>query len=197
MAHPSLRDTVLRTAVDYIAEHGPDGLSIRQVAIAAGVSHQAPYHHFSDRTGILQAIALEGFTMFGAAMREALQRVDIDPQAALLQSYVDFAVGHVGHFRVMFRPDLTHIADHPELAAAADDSFEVLVEQVQRSLGGEASLDEIRTRVVAMWSLGHGLATLLIEGPLEHKVGPLNDREALVRALVEHAGLGTRRKGAR
>ena len=195
MAPTSLRDTVLRAAVDYIAEHGADGLSIRQVAVAAGVSHQAPYHHFSDRTGIFQAIALDGFTMLGADLRTALQRVDSDPHAALLQAYVDFAVEHVGHFRVMFRADLTHIADHPELAAAADDSFDVLVAQVQQSLGRGAAPDDVRTRVVAMWSLAHGLATLLIDGPLEHKVGPLSDRKSLARALAEHTGLLARRNG--
>ena len=98
MATSSLRDTVLRAAVDHIAEHGPDGLSFRQVAAAAGVSHQAPYHHFSDRRGIFRAIALEGFAVFAAALRAAEQRTDIDQSTALLHGYVDFALEHKGHF---------------------------------------------------------------------------------------------------
>ena len=189
MSPPSLRDTVLRAAVDHIAEHGPDGLSFRQVAAAAGVSHQAPYHHFSDRRGIFRAIALEGFTMFAAALRTAEQRTDIDQSTALLQGYVDFAVEHKGHFRVMFRFDLTHIDEDSTLAAVADDSFGVLVDHVQRELGDNAPLDDIRDRVAAMWSIAHGMATLLIDGTLEHKVGPVTDRQALVRAIAAHSGL--------
>ncbi len=190
MSPSSLRETVLRAAVDHIAAHGPDGLSFRQVAAAAGVSHQAPYHHFADRTGIFQAIALEGFTLFTAALRRAAERTDIDTSTALLEAYVAFALEHTGHFRVMFRTDLTHIGDAPELAAVADGSFDVLVDHVQAVLGAQATVDDIRERVVTMWSLAHGLATLLIDGPLEDKVGPLPDRAALVRAVAAHSGLG-------
>lgn len=195
MPPASLRDTVLRAAVDHIAEHGPDGLSFRQVAAAAGVSHQAPYHHFSDRRGIFRAIALEGFTLFAAALRAAEQRTDVDPSTALMQGYVDFALEHKGHFRVMFRFDLTHIAEDPTLAAVADDSFDVLVDHVQRELGDSAPVDDIRDRVVAMWSIAHGMATLLIDGTLEHKVGHVTDRQALVRAIAAHSGLAGPRKG--
>lgn len=197
MAPASLRETVLRAAVDHIAAHGADSLSFRQVAAAAGVSHQAPYHHFADRKGIFQAIALEGFAMFAEALRTAAQRTDIDASTALLQGYVDFAVGHVGHFRVMFRTDLVGLGEHPELASVADESFEVLVGHVRDALGEGASDDDIRNRVISMWSLAHGLATLLIDGPLETKVGPLVDREALMRSVAEASGLTARALTAR
>jgi AcrR family transcriptional regulator len=189
MAPISLRDTVLRAAVDYIADHGPDGLSFRQVASVAGVSHQAPYHHFTDRRGIFRAIALEGFAMFAAALHTAEQRADIDQPTALLQGYVDFALEHKGHFRIMFRNDLTGIDEDPVLAAVAEESFDVLIDHVQRALGESASVEHIRDRTVTMWSLAHGLATLLIDGPLESKVGPVSDRHALMRAVAAHSGL--------
>ena len=188
-----LRDTVLRSAVEYIAANGPDGLSFRQVAAAAGVSHQAPYHHFQDRKGIFQAIALEGFTLFTAQLKAAAQRDDLDSATAMLQGYVDFALEHKGHFRVMFRSDLAHIDDDPDLAAVAGESYEVLVDEVQRELGPDASADDVRHRVAAMWSLAHGLATLLIDGPLEAELGPVTDRQALVRAVAATSGLASRR----
>jgi hypothetical protein len=34
-----------------------------------------------------------------------------------------------------------------------------------------------------MWSVAHGLATLLIDGPLESKIGTLSDRKKLIRAV--------------
>ncbi|MEY3566979.1 MAG: hypothetical protein RLZ19_993 [Actinomycetota bacterium] len=189
MAATSLRDTVLAAAVDYIADNGPDGLSFRQVAIAAGVSHQAPYHHFSDRRGIFQAIATEGYELFTTAMLESLAAEPDDPTTALLEAYVNFALDHRGHFRVMFRPDLCAIADSPELQRIADGSFDVLVDHVRDLLGPKAPLKDIRARAAAMWSLAHGLSTLLIDGPLENKIGPVSSRRALIRAVAEQSGL--------
>jgi AcrR family transcriptional regulator len=188
VAPTALRETVLRAAVAYIAEHGPDGLSFRQVASDAGVSHQAPYHHFTDRKGIFHAIAREGFEMFTRAMLDALTRDSDDPNAELLETYVVFALEHRGHFRVMFRRDLCSIDEDPELARVADASFDVLVDLVRGQLGPKASIDEIRTRAAAMWSLAHGLATLLIDGPLEGKIGPAKNRRALIRAVARDSG---------
>lgn len=194
MAPTSLRDTVLAAAVDYIADNGPDGLSFRQVAIAAGVSHQAPYHHFSDRRGIFQAIAAEGYELFTTAMLESLAAEPDDPTTALLEAYVNFALDHRGHFRVMFRPDLCAIADSPELQRIADGSFDVLVDHVRDLLGPKAPLKDIRARAAAMWSMAHGLSTLLIDGPLEAKIGPVSSRRALIRAVAEQSGLASPKK---
>ncbi len=194
MATKSLRDTVLAAAVEYIAEHGPDGLSFRQVAIAAGVSHQAPYHHFTDRRGIFQAIAAEGYESFTNVMIDALAGDPDDPTTALLEAYVNFALDHPGHFRVMFRPDLCAISENRELQKVADASFDVLVDHVREVLGPKAPLKDIRARAAAMWSLAHGLSTLLIDGPLEAKIGPVSSRRALIRAVSEQSGLGTPKK---
>ncbi|MBU3704136.1 MAG: TetR/AcrR family transcriptional regulator [Ilumatobacteraceae bacterium] len=183
MAPSTLRDTVLRAAVDYIAQNGPDGLSFRQVAADAGVSHQAPYHHFTDRQGIFQAIAREGFTMFVGALRNVDNLEESDRALSLLERYVDFAVEHRGHFRVMFRADLCVMDEDPELQAIADDAFGVLVSHATAILGPGASVDDIRARATAMWALAHGLATLLTDGPLEVKIGQIADRHAFVRSV--------------
>lgn len=197
MSPQTLRETVLKAAVDYIADHGPDGLSFRQVAQAAGVSHQAPYHHFTDRKGIFEAISTEGYEMFTVAMLGALAGDPDDPTTALLEAYVGFALDHRGHFRVMFRPDLCTISDNPELQRVADASFDVLVDLVRDVLGPKASISDIRARATAMWALAHGLATLLIDGPLENKIGRIGSRRALIRAVAEQSGMATPKKRKR
>ena len=197
MSPQTLRETVLKAAVDYIADHGPDGLSFRQVAQAAGVSHQAPYHHFTDRKGIFEAISTEGYELFNSAMLGALAGDPDDPTTALLEAYVGFALDHRGHFRVMFRPDLCTISDNPELQRVADASFDVLVDLVRDVLGPKASISDIRARATAMWALAHGLATLLIDGPLENKIGRIGSRRALIRAVAEQSGMATPKKRKR
>ena len=97
----TLREKVIKAAVKYVADNGPDGLSFRQIAADAGVSHQAPYHHFGDRSAIFNEIALEGFKKFSAAI-SGPARVDEDREICvrLCERYVDFAIANKGHFRV-------------------------------------------------------------------------------------------------
>ena len=190
----TLREKVIKAAVKYVADNGPDGLSFRQIAADAGVSHQAPYHHFGDRSAIFGEIALEGFRKF-AAVIGAPARADEDTEncVRLCERYVDFAIANKGHFRVMFRADLCQMHESPETQKAADDAFATLLEAVSEMVGDSASIDEIRVQATAMWSLAHGLATLIIDGPLETKIGKVSDRRALVRSVAQRAAEGLRR----
>ncbi len=189
MVSSTLRETIFRAAVDHVAEHGPDSLSFRKLAADAGVSHQAPYHHFTDRRGVFRAIALDGFTRLGESLSQALL-VPADEQAqSLLEAYVEFALANPGHFRVMFRSDLCDMENAPELQAFADAAFDLLVDHVRTRLGDAASIDDIRARATAMWSIAHGFATLYIEGPLEKKIGPVADRRAFLRAVGRQTGI--------
>ena len=190
----TLREKVIKAAVKYVADNGPDGLSFRQIAADAGVSHQAPYHHFGDRSAIFGEIALEGFRKFATVMG-APARADEDTEncVRLCERYVDFAIANKGHFRVMFRADLCQMHESPETQKAADDAFATLLEAVSEMVGDSASIDEIRVQATAMWSLAHGLATLIIDGPLETKIGKVSDRRALVRSVAQRAAEGLRR----
>jgi AcrR family transcriptional regulator len=190
----TLREKVIKAAVEYVADNGPDGLSFRQIAADAGVSHQAPYHHFGDRSAIFGEIALEGFRKFAAVMG-APARADEDSEncVRLCERYVDFAIANKGHFRVMFRADLCQMHESPEKEKAADDAFATLLAAVSEMVGDSASIDEIRVQATAMWSLAHGLATLIIDGPLENKIGKVSDRRALVRSVAQRAAEGLRR----
>ncbi|MFM8521524.1 MAG: TetR/AcrR family transcriptional regulator [Acidimicrobiaceae bacterium] len=190
----TLREKVIKAAVKYVADNGPDGLSFRQIAADAGVSHQAPYHHFGDRSAIFGEIALEGFKKFAAVMgAPALAGEDNENCVRLCERYVDFAIANKGHFRVMFRADLCQMHESPETQKAADDAFATLLDAVSEMVGDSASLDEIRVQATAMWTLAHGLATLIIDGPLEKKIGRVSDRRALVRSVAQRAAEGLRR----
>jgi AcrR family transcriptional regulator len=180
----TLKDKVIRAAVAYIAESGPDGLSFRQIAADAGVSHQAPYHHFGDRDAIFTEIAFIGFRTLSAELAAPVGRnEDSDAAIRLLERYVNFALSNTGYFRVMFRSDLCKIGESPELQKTADSAFDTLVDTVQTIVGPKATVDQIRVVATTMWSVAHGLATLLIDGPLEMKIGTLSNRKKLIRAV--------------
>lgn len=185
-----LRDKVISAAVERIAATGPEGLSFRQIAIDIGVTHQAPYHHFRERRAIFEAIALEGFRNLSTELRAPTPSASDDIASTMCERYVEFAIRNKGYFRVMFRSDLCLMNQNPELQEAADAAFDILLAAATRIVGESASVDEIRIQATTMWSIAHGLATLLIDGPLEQKIGEISDRRALVRQVMQRAEAG-------
>ncbi|WP_250290871.1 TetR/AcrR family transcriptional regulator [Streptomyces atroolivaceus] len=161
--HGDLRRAVLTAALDVIAADGPDALSLRDLARRAGVSHAAPAHHFKDRTGLLTAVAAEGYALFADALAEA---PDLRERGV---AYVRFALGHPAHFQVMFRPEL-HRADDPALLTARARATTALRAGVSGLPDASRGGDD-RLAGIAAWSLAHGFATLLLSGNLDEPVG--------------------------
>ncbi len=145
---------------------GTAALTLRAVARAAGVSHQAPYHHFADRAALVAAVAQEGFERLEVELGRAAAAAS-DPVNRMRESaiaYVVFAVRHPEHFRVMFGPELADRSAHPDLSRAARRAFDGLSAPADRVL---ATPQDAGSAVTAtMWSAMHGLAMLLIDGQL-------------------------------
>ena len=186
--HGDVRRLVLDAALDIITSTGAESLSMREVARRAGVSHQAPYHYFGDRSGIFAAISEEGFTFLARAFRD----VDFSytsPAKAGFIAYLSFARNHVGHFRVMFRNDICGVTYNEETANAASSAFDELLQMVARTIGSSVDPKAAHTFAFTMWSQAHGLATLVIDGPLPQKLPPgvsLDDQIDEVINLCSH-----------
>src|SRR5262244_3601121 len=69
-----LADDLVAAAAALIAERGPGGFSLREVARRARVSEAAPYWHFADKEALLAAVAEQGFSGLAAAMDDARVR---------------------------------------------------------------------------------------------------------------------------
>ncbi|MET7342284.1 TetR/AcrR family transcriptional regulator [Streptomyces sp. NPDC087866] len=161
--HGDLRRAVLTAALDVIRTEGPGALSLRDLARRAGVSHAAPAHHFKDRTGLLTAIAAEGYDLFADALAGA---PDLRERGV---AYVRFAATHPAHFQVMFQPDL-YRTDDPDLLAAKDRA----TAELRAGVAALSPDGDPRLSGIAAWSLAHGFATLLLSGNLDDAV----DRDA-------------------
>jgi AcrR family transcriptional regulator len=184
-----LRERVLDASVALIEERGLTAFSMREVARRAGVSHQAPYHHFTDRESILAAICERGFDILANGLARARvgkgSAADRFERAAV--AYVEFACNHAAYFRVMFRPELITPSKHPSLEASAARAFahvpRMIADCVDEGLQPDPSFDAL---IAAAWSFVHGLASLLVDGPLERKVRATHGsgRAALIREAV-------------
>jgi AcrR family transcriptional regulator len=166
-APQDLRRAMLDASLALIRDEGLERLSMREVARRAGVSHQAPYHHFADKEAILAALVAEGFELLRQASLKATEGVK-DPSArltALGQAYVQFALSHPAHFKLMFRSELVREHEHEEARACAEGAYEVLV-----SAAGDVARERglpVELVTLAGWSLVHGLSTLMLEGKLD------------------------------
>jgi len=167
--HGDLRQTLIDVSVDVITRQGLDALSLRALATRAGVSSGAPYHHFADRGQLLAAIAQDGFERLHQAMLHEGSAHPADPIArlsAIAQAYVQFAVAHPGHFRVMFR-DNSPAGRNPALSAASRQAYLLLAKVIEDCQhAGRAPASELTPLVLTAWSLVHGLATLWVDGAL-------------------------------
>lgn len=155
--HGDLRQTILAAAVEMIRSDGVGKVSLRELARRTGVSHSAPAHHFRDKTGLLTAIAADGFTRLADALAAPVA-ADANTLEELGVRYVGFALAHPAHFDVMWSRALLRPAD-PELAAAGLRA----VGQLRAAVGG---MPDAETQLQAAWALAHGYAALSLGGNL-------------------------------
>jgi AcrR family transcriptional regulator len=168
--HGNLRPALLEAGVDLLETRGLEGLSLRQVAASAGVSHAAPAHYFPSLRHLLTALAAIGFERFDMAMRRerdsAANSAAQQLQAAAL-GYAKFASTHPGLFRLMFSKALIDSSD-PILrqhASAAFSQLEAICAPLVAMLGVEPSDSAELQKLV--WSVAHGYAHLYIEGQMQ------------------------------
>ncbi|SEH62937.1 DNA-binding transcriptional regulator, AcrR family [Mycolicibacterium rutilum] len=164
--HGDLKAVILAQAAELVAERGADGISLRELARAAGVSHAAPAHHFTDRRGVFTALAAEGWRKLAAALAEARPEF-ID--AAL--AYVRFALDHPGHYAVMFDRSLVD-PDDPELRAAQDAAGDELRRGVG-TLDDPRAVEDPRAAALAAWSLVHGFSLLWLNKAIDDGGDPI------------------------
>ena len=184
-----LRSELLRTSRELLDKAGPSALSMREVARRAGCTHQAPYHYFANREAILAALVCEGFDELADRLAVAHEGLgDADLHAVLVASgnaYVEFALRHPGVFRVMFRPDVCDPERFPEVVQAGERARRELARLAKAVMGDGAQVEA----EVLIWSGVHGLASLLLDGPLAGEFSSIEDRIDFARGVVGLAGV--------
>jgi AcrR family transcriptional regulator len=202
---PDLARELLRAAEDLIADRGPQGFSLREVARRARVSEAAPYWHFPNKEALLAGVAEAGFVALGSAMAEICRRVK-DPGRRLQQlgvAYVRFALARPAYLRIMFGPEIPDKAAYPTLKAAGERAFGLLVTAITDAQRGRSvRRGDPEEMAVAAWALVHGLSALLVDGQLKEHARTKRNAERLAGRITTYlqTGLGagpTSRRPAR
>ena len=183
--HGDLRRALLDEALRTIDKHGVEQLTLRTVGDRLGVSRSALYRHFADKQSLLAAVGKEGFKTLRQTLADAWEQKGRDRTAfqAMGNAYVDFALAHPSHYRVMFGGFIESAAKDDGFLAEAGAAFQVLVDAlVQRQQTGEIRRDDPLLMARYVWAVVHGTAMLVIDGQLsaQARTGEL-ERYALNR----------------
>lgn len=199
--HGDLRNALVDAATGLARTGGPDAIVLRAAARQVGVSPTAAYRHFAGQGELLFAVKVVGQQMLAERMESATRSLPGDSgeaverqMMAMGRGYIGFALDEPGLFRSAFcnTPDLAMgltAEGVPELPASASGehafrSFELLVEILDGLVAaGSMPPDRRPGAEVTAWSMVHGLAMLILDGPFA--LLPAEQRDAAVdRALA-------------
>jgi len=189
--HGDLKNALISAGVEILTKDGISGLSLRKVALQAGVSHSAPYAHFPDKQSLVAAISTEGFRQLYSELDAAILAFENDPKQQLLagaKAYAGFAQNHKDIFKIMFSSVLEKEKEYPSFVEISRKTFERVVEVVQACqlahvLG--AGMPDIMALYI--WGCVHGIVLLGLEGQIPHTVLERQNIQDIIAFAIEQA----------
>jgi AcrR family transcriptional regulator len=193
--HGNLREAILKTSLKLIEKDGVEQLSIREIAKATGVTHQAPYRHFKDREELLAALAQDGFEKLFIGMSSYLEGIS-DPMARAVkigEGYLQWAVENKEHFRLMFNRSVPEYDTLPGLQVASQKILELVLSVViENQAAGNIRKDDTRKIARQFWAAVHGVALLFIDKQFKPFGEDVSQGKLLVRDLITNLINGLR-----
>jgi len=179
-ADPELEIRVLKAAQKLWAAGGQKSLTMRAVARAAGTNTPSVYRRFKDRRALLRALLQKHQAALAVLIRgcNSVQEV--------CNCVFEYALKHPREYELIAsRIVITSHAPRP--------NFEYAVQKAAEWLGGEAK--QHRPLVIALWSLVHGSAMLLINDVIPEHEAKLRSAFGLaVEELVRHHAAFTKKR---
>jgi AcrR family transcriptional regulator len=196
--HGDLRNALVLMAVRLIEEDGLGEFSLRGTAREVGVSANAAYRHFSDKSDLLTAVAAHGFEKLGRRMRRAMGSTRTGATQAELavnrfkatgRAYVEFALAHPELFEVMFGRCGVRCRAPGDQAHEEAGTYALLGSALDELVahGVLAPSDRPGAELKA-WVTVHGFARLCLDGAMVLPSGPT--RDAALDSLLDFAVAG-------
>lgn len=160
MARPTVYDSELRqrlieTTANLMAEQGPSRVALRDVAAAANTSTTAVYSLFGGKPQLLTAVVDDAFRSFGDSQRAASP----GGLAALGRAYRQWALEHPAFYTLMFGSTAAQIPCEPS-PDASSNAIQPLYEAVGKALAAAGSEESVPLVAAAIWGQVHGLVSL-------------------------------------
>jgi AcrR family transcriptional regulator len=192
--HGDLKRTLLEAGIQLARAGGPDAVTLREATRRAGVVPNAAYRHFANREDLLRAVRAAALSALAVAMETDLAALSPEqPPAAYAKAslhsigaaYLLFARSEPGLFRTAFAgPKQAPDSNPAEQAGDSGlDPFQLLGVALDRMVAaGLLPADRRSAAEYLAWSAVHGLAMLVLDGPLQSM--PPDRVEALIPRLL-------------
>jgi AcrR family transcriptional regulator len=176
--HGDLRQALLEAGIALARVGGPEAVVLREATRRASVVPNAAYRHFVSRDALLQEVRAAALSMLALAMEKELirqrrRKQGKDAARASLRAigiaYLRFARTEPGLFRTAFGvPGNPETTTQPAMAGKRGlNPFQLLSTALDELV--QAGVLPVQQRPDAeylAWSAVHGLAMLVLEGPL-------------------------------
>jgi AcrR family transcriptional regulator len=148
-----------------VERDGAAALTVRAVAVEAGVAPMGVYNHFRDKRGLVVAVLADAFDRLA---RATAWRADLTPRAALREvglGYRRFALAHRNTYGLMFGEATSHAEALDQVGQHSDDTFDQLVHAVRICQQHRIIRDgDPLSLAMAFWSAVHGAVSLEVSG---------------------------------
>lgn len=180
--HGDLRRELMEKGLELISRYGEDKLSLRKLASECGVTNAAPYAHFRNKAELIAEIQNYVMNLFTEELEKAIaENRNSDKLFIMLgKAYVMFFYKNPLYFDFLFsRKNIKIQLSIGESGMNAP--FEVL-KQIAMKYFCEFGMSEfeIENKVMAMWSLVHGLSSILVMPNFDGG----NDFEARIEDII-------------
>ena len=179
--HGDLRRALLDAGVALAREGGPGAIVLREATRRAGVVPNAAYRHFESRQALLEAVRAAALAALARALEAEIDAAQQLPEPrrrvraafrGVGLGYLRFARREPGLFRTAFaaRPFDVHeraAQDDAARGASGMDPFELLCHALDGLVqAGVLPAAQRQGAEFMAWSAVHGMAMLLLDGPL-------------------------------
>jgi AcrR family transcriptional regulator len=134
------REAILAAAEELFADHGFDGVSLSEIAAAAGLSRGTPSYFFESKANLYRAVLEGAFRDREEAARQACRPLvvwaDSDagtsirrPLTEAVDGYLDFLLRHPSFLKLIQREELagaTGLQEVPRESKAIQEAFEAV-----------------------------------------------------------------------
>lgn len=167
-------ERLVAAAAELLDHGGQAAVTLRAVATATGVSHNAPYKHFDSRDDLLAAVAAADFTAIAERWRTIAAGPGNDSRRRLLDALdvvIEFSASHPARYRLLF--GTPEVAAHGELLGEAAElalqTFSDIVARCQRDAVLPASPSH--NLGILIFATVHGLIDADASGRLRSRTG--------------------------
>lgn len=184
--HGNLKHQLIDNGLLLLNEEGIKGFSLRKVAKMCDVSHSAPYKHFKDKNALINEIAKEVWKKFHLAVSQVTSVFQNNPKLLVIElgkTYIKFMIENPEYLKFMFLSDgkfSVNIGDGK--FDVEDAAFELFKDSSEKYLK-EINLDEKlhQQKILAMWSLIHGLTILIAQKSIKYNGNYLDLVEEIIK----------------